>query len=56
MSRPTTLALSCLLALVGLAVGALPARAAAADAEHHVVVLHTNDVHGQVLPRAATWL
>lgn len=56
MSRPTTLALSCLLALVGLAAGALPARAVAADAEHHVVVLHTNDVHGQVLPRAATWL
>lgn len=22
----------------------------------HVVVLHTNDVHGQVLPRKATWL
>lgn len=22
----------------------------------HVVVLHTNDVHGQVLPRPATWL
>lgn len=25
-------------------------------AAHHVVVFHTNDVHGQVLPRPATWL
>lgn len=22
----------------------------------HVIVLHTNDIHGQVLPRAATWI
>ncbi|MEL6712417.1 MAG: bifunctional UDP-sugar hydrolase/5'-nucleotidase [Planctomycetota bacterium] len=27
-----------------------------AEAPRHVVVLHTNDVHGQVLPRLATWL
>jgi len=27
-----------------------------ADERVHVVVLHTNDVHGQVLPRKATWL
>src|SRR5205085_7005324 len=26
------------------------------DARVHFVVLHTNDVHGQVLPRKATWL
>ena len=24
--------------------------------ERHLVVLHTNDIHGQVLPRPATWL
>jgi 2',3'-cyclic-nucleotide 2'-phosphodiesterase (5'-nucleotidase family) len=37
----------------------LPAPAAAAAAPSgrvHFVVLHTNDVHGQVLPRRATWL
>jgi len=25
-------------------------------AERHLVVFHTNDIHGQVLPRPATWL
>ena len=33
---------------------AAPVRAQ--DDRLHVVVLHTNDVHGQVLPRKATWL
>lgn len=60
MSRSTTLAppllVALLVALGGLIAGALPARAALPTAERHVVVLHTNDVHGQVLPRAATWL
>ncbi len=32
----------------------IPVRAA--DERLHVIVLHTNDVHGQVLPRKATWL
>lgn len=35
--------------------GAAPA-SAPADERVHFVVLHTNDVHGQVLPRKATWL
>jgi 2',3'-cyclic-nucleotide 2'-phosphodiesterase (5'-nucleotidase family) len=34
-----------------------PARAPeAATGPQHLVVLHTNDIHGQVLPRDATWL
>jgi 5'-nucleotidase/UDP-sugar diphosphatase len=32
------------------------ADARAGDDRIHVVVLHTNDLHGQVLPRKATWL
>lgn len=30
--------------------------AVAAGGERHLVVLHTNDIHGQVLPRPAIWL
>ena len=51
---------ACLL-LVGLGAGALAGQSAETLAEKpdgrlHLVVLHTNDVHGQVLPRPATWL
>ena len=56
MRRPTRRALLALLLLAAL----LPLRAAlatpAGDERVHVVVLHTNDVHGQVVPRLATWL
>lgn len=43
------LGLAALLALRGLA-------AAPALERVHIVLLHTNDVHGQVQPRAATWI
>ena len=41
-----------------LALLALAAAAAASSAAEriHLVVLHTNDIHGQVLPRPATWI
>lgn len=51
-TRPTRsawLALS-LLSFVSGAHGQSPA------ATRHLVILHTNDLHGQVLPRPATWL
>ena len=53
--RPLLLALTAAL-LVGA--GLAPAPTAAQDAAEpiHLVVLHTNDVHGQALPRAATWI
>ncbi|MCP3917602.1 MAG: bifunctional metallophosphatase/5'-nucleotidase [bacterium] len=38
---------------------ALVSRAVAQDVDpdwKHLIVLHTNDVHGQVLPRPATWI
>lgn len=35
---------------------AAAAPAPAANERVHFVVLHTNDIHGQVLPRKATWL
>ena len=41
-----------LLLLVGLAACAGPIE----GGQIHLVVLHTNDVHGQVLPRPATWI
>lgn len=43
-----------LLALCAIACTATPEVGGARPL--HLVVLHTNDVHGQVLPRAATWL
>lgn len=39
-----------------LILSALLAGPASAEERLHVVVLHTNDVHGQVLTRKATWL
>ena len=47
----------CLLGIGVLALGgALLASPSHAPEPIHLVVLHTNDVHGQVLPRPATWL
>jgi len=48
-----------LLAAAWIALLATPgarAQAPAAREPIHLVILHTNDVHGQVLPRKATWL
>lgn len=54
-----------LLTALGFALCSLPSIACAVpvragevrdEGRIHVVVLHTNDVHGQVLPRKATWL
>jgi len=45
--------------LLALSTALLAAIGASPDADappRHVVILHTNDVHGQVLPRVATWL
>jgi 2',3'-cyclic-nucleotide 2'-phosphodiesterase (5'-nucleotidase family) len=43
--------------LAGVALAALLGSSAQPVAERlHVVLLHTNDVHGQAQPRAATWL
>ena len=42
--------------VVSLLLSALLAGSARAEERLHVVVLHTNDVHGQVLTRKATWL
>ncbi len=56
-------ALLCLMVLTPFALGQEPSDgrgegpgAGPEGAVHHVVVFHTNDVHGQVLPRPATWL
>ncbi len=51
MNRPQRI-----LAAVSLVVAACAAPLRAGDDRIHVVVLHTNDLHGQVLPRKATWL
>ena len=40
--------------VAALSVGS--AGALSESAEGHLVILHTNDVHGQAQPRAATWL
>lgn len=47
-----------LLALLALLSPALLAGLTSGEGEErlHLVVLHTNDVHGQVVPRPATWL
>lgn len=50
MKRPLALLLVGLFALVGFIRPETPTD------RIHVVVLHTNDVHGQVVPRLATWL
>lgn len=44
------------LSLVAAAVACLPLAARSESEPLHVVVLHTNDVHGQAQPRPATWL
>lgn len=47
----------CLLGTGVLALAGALSATSSHDAEPvHLVVLHTNDVHGQVLPRPATWL
>ncbi len=43
------------LLILGLSLGSVSV-ARAGDDRIHVVVLHTNDIHGQVLTRKATWL
>jgi len=63
MRRPLT----ALLVLLGALFGLLGGRASLAEpaptppsiptpGERHLVILHTNDVHGQVSPRPAVWL
>src|SRR5262245_711528 len=44
--------------LLWLLAGAAPATAQVAPKPEslHVVILHTNDVHGQALPRRGTWI
>jgi len=51
MQRRLALALALFAAFL-----ATPLPAGSAGERLHLVVLHTNDVHGQVLPRPATWL
>ena len=41
---------------LSIALFACAAPVRASDDRIHVIVLHTNDVHGQALPRKATWL
>lgn len=54
---PLVLLLLCVSALAGLARSSSPFGQEPAEPElRHLVVLHTNDVHGQVLPLPATWL
>ncbi|MBL8859032.1 MAG: bifunctional metallophosphatase/5'-nucleotidase [Planctomycetes bacterium] len=43
-------------AACALLVAACASPVEAGDDRLHVIVLHTNDIHGQVLPRKATWL
>lgn len=56
--RPTLLVIA-VVSLLALFLSLPLARAGGASEaapERHIVVLHTNDVHGQVLPRPAVWL
>jgi len=59
-SAPSAPTASAVAAPAVAAVAPVPSPAPAANAPTperiHFVVLHTNDVHGQVLPRKATWL
>lgn len=57
----TAVSLVAVLSLIGSSpAGSLPLDPPRADEDaapgRHVVVFHTNDIHGQVLPRPATWL
>src|SRR6185436_14365495 len=45
-----------ILTALSLVMAACSAPVIAGDERIHVVLLHTNDLHGQVLPRKATWL
>jgi len=56
-ARWATVCVAALAAFVALAIG--PRAAEGQDGEReplHLVLLHTNDVHGQALPRRATWI
>lgn len=56
--RPVLLRLLAALLVLSLGIGRGGPLAAPVQlpGERHVVVLHTNDIHGQVLPRPAIWL
>ena len=57
LRRLLPLALLLLVAQLGTSRSmAQPGAPASAGELRHLVILHTNDIHGQVLPRPATWL